>query len=495
MLTKYLFDHQWKSFSRNESWSSNILNNIFYGILILYILLVFISFDIFIEDFIVKVGRKPVDLINSVLLWYLFCDLLCRCYLQQLPAVQFIPYLRFNIGRKELIYFLLFRSYLNLFNIIPWLIVIPISLKIIIPNYGLMSATIYLVGILMLLTLNNYLSIYLHLQFQKRFIYILIPIGLLICVSAFAINDIQINDLSISFGQALLNGNPIVIGILISLNILVLVVIVRYLLQNFYIDEVSKKEVKAAPGKIDISFFNNTKAVSQYLWLEFSLLTRNNRSKRTLVLLPSVMIYFSYLELQSNTAISKFMTLLFMSCSIPIAAATYGQFLFSWESAYFDGIISRKNHFRNYVKAKYFLMIILVSAVFIPLFFGFVIYRREDLTLLFSIYLFTLGVMCFIILLFGTYNNRRIDISHNNWFKYQGAKGIHIILSFTIMLIPACVYLLFNYIISETAAKLSLTISGLLFLISHNWWIAHIIVPNFMARKYKNMEGYRKLST
>ena len=235
--------------------------------------------------------------------------------------------------------------------------------------------------------------------------------------------------------------------------------------------------------------------LGQYLWLEINLLIRNKRTRRVLTMMPVIMIYLAYMELQANSPVSKSMIVLLMSCTIPIAAASYSQFLFSWDSSYFDGIMARKNNFVTYVKAKYLLMVMLVLVMFIPFIIVFMSTGNTDSVLLFSILLFILGVMCFIMFFFGTFNDGRIELSQSQWFKYQGVKSAQFLLSFIIMLLPLGIYTLFKNILNDSAGKLAIALPGLVFLISSNWWIRHIIVMRFLARKYKNMEGYRKLAT
>jgi hypothetical protein len=62
------------------------------------------------------------------------------------------------------------------------------------------------------------------------------------------------------------------------------------------------------------------------------------------------------------------------------------------------------------------------------------------------------------------------------------------------MLLPLGIYSLFNYLFNPIAGEIAIAFPGLIFIIFHDWWIKRIIVPNFRNRKYKNLEGYRKLS-
>ena len=177
-----------------------------------------------------------------------------------------------------------------------------------------------------------------------------------------------------------------------------------------------------------------------------------------------------------------------------MAASIYGQFLFSWESTYFDSIMARKNNFLNYVKAKYYLLSGLATVIFIPLLILFSYTKRVDIFLLTSAFFFMTGVNSFIILFFGTFNNGRLDLSSSSFFNYQGVRGNQYLSSLIFMLLPLGIYSLFFYLFNSTVGKLAILLPGIFFTFSHNWWIKRLIVPQFYKRKYRNLEGFRKLS-
>jgi hypothetical protein len=448
-----------------------------------------------IDKTLVSLGGNPVDNFNSILLWYLTVDLFMRCLLQPLPTIEIIPYLRFRIRRKKIINYLLVRSAFNVFNYIPLLVVIPFSVKLIMPQFGTGLAMVYLSGFILLLTFNNFLALFIGFLIQKKSLYYSIPFGLLAGFAFLSKFGFPVSETSKVFGSYMLHGNLILFGALCVGIVLVIYAVSLLLLKNFYIDEIkSKKRQKASSWSFDFDTFKRFGEIGRYLSLEVSLLSRNKRPRQMLVMLPIFLAYFLFIFSTDKNLQSPFFLMLILTMLTGIGASMYGQFLFSWESSYFDCIMSRKNNFVNYVKAKYYLLSLLSVTTFIPLLIFFTLTKRIDILLLCSILLFIIGVNNFIFMFFGTFNNGRIDLGRSQFFNYQGVKGNQFLLSFLFMLLPTGLYSVFDYFINATAGKLAIAIPGLMFIIFHDWWIKRIIVPQFINRKYRNLEGYRKLS-
>jgi hypothetical protein len=172
----------------------------------------------------------------------------------------------------------------------------------------------------------------------------------------------------------------------------------------------------------------------------------------------------------------------------------YGQFLFSWESSFFDGIMARKNNLKRYMLSKYYLLVLMAIAGFIPFYLFLSFSSKADQVLLLAFFFFTIGVTCSMVLFIGTYNDGRIALDQTQFFKYQAVKGTQFILTIAFSLIPIGLFELFKFFFGEEAGKMAIAIPGLLFLLLHRQLIQWFIVPQFQRRKYKNLEGYRKLS-
>lgn len=193
----------------------------------------------FIGEILNEAGGEPVETFNSILLWYIAIDLFLRCLMQPLPTLQVTPYLRFRISRLKIISFLLFRSFWNLFSLIPWLVFIPFAVKILLPIYGIGSTITYILGILLLIILNNYLAVLIGFIVKKNVTYLLVPISIVALFPIFQKLHLPVRDISITTGLYLVQGNLVLFGILLATIFIILISTCRLLLSNFYIDEIA----------------------------------------------------------------------------------------------------------------------------------------------------------------------------------------------------------------------------------------------------------------
>jgi hypothetical protein len=489
------YSHYWKGLIRNAAWRRNILTKIVFGILMLYLIMLFVYVGVSLDQILLKKGGNPVDTFNSFLIWYFVFDLLMRSMMQSLPVIQVIPYLRFKFRRATIIHYLLLKSLWNIFNFLPWLIIVPFCIRIL-PASG-HSGIFYIVGILALVLINNFLALYFQYISQKKFLLSLIPMG--IVALCFGLQNLtgHIGTVSIWLGNGLVNGNLILlIGLLLVL-VLVYQINSRLLYNGFYLDEIKTKKgsddrFARLPG---MHIFDRLGLIGKYMALEANMLFRNKRPRQGLVMLP---IFWAYLVFMMMKDADKFtsgaMGVYFLSILMGIGSIVYGQFLFSWESSYFDGISARKIDFLKYVLAKYYLMGLLVLISSVPLYFALVVFAHISPLLWLSLTLFVLGPIHFIVFYMGTFNDARVDLAMGQFFNYQGVKGKHFLVSFAFFLIPFFLYLLLNALIGQTLALWTLSLIGVLFFATHKYWIKAIVIKNFNSRKYKNLEGYRKLT-
>jgi hypothetical protein len=185
------------------------------------------------------------------------------------------------------------------------------------------------------------------------------------------------------------------------------------------------------------------------------------------------------------------MGLFFILVCIGFGNSIYGQFMFSWESTYFDGLMARKMNFKRYVLNKYYVMCALSTLAFLTFLITFLINGKVSPFILVSFYLFTIGFIGFAVMWFATFNSGRMELSKSQMFNYQGIKGSHFLLTFFIMLVPFGLFVLLKFLTNEHVAATVFSLIGLLFIITHKWWIENIIIRRFMEHKYSKLEGFR----
>ncbi len=490
----YLFSHIRKSFIRNERWRRNLLARILFVLLGFYFITLFLILGFSISSALASEGGEAAGKFMMWILYYLAADYIMRCFLQQLPSLEVIPYLRFRIRRKKLVTHLLVRSSLSLFNILPFFIIIPFAVAVLGPSKGFAAALLFIAGCILLIILNNLVGLLTGLLTRINSVYWAIPLGFAAVIALAKGLEGSLYEPSRALGYALADGRPLPFLVTAVLITAVIWLIHRLLHRHLRVDLAGTRHRLRAPGASFAGRFSRLGDTGRYMSLEISMIFRNKRSRNTMLLVPFFMVYAVFYFLINDETQGRFFTILITTMLLGLGSMSYGQLLFSWESSYFDGLMARKNDFVAYVRAKYYLQVLLTLINFIPLAFVIAFSGRVNMVLLTALMLYTIGPNSFITMLLATLNDARIDLDAGTFMNYQGMKGTQFIMTFLFVLIPTGIYQLVCLVSDESTAIIILASLGLIFIASSKWWLKKIIAETFMRRKYKSLEGYRKLS-
>ncbi len=165
-MFRVLFLHTWREMVRSVIWKRSLGASIFWGILITLLALNMLSFGLLFDRILTKIypDRDPIQLINGILLYYLVADLLIRRFLQQTPVLKIRPFLILPLKRSTLVHFLISKSFLSLFNILPLLILVPVVVKVMVPAVSPLTAWFWTTGVFMLMLSNSLIHLYLDRQ-------------------------------------------------------------------------------------------------------------------------------------------------------------------------------------------------------------------------------------------------------------------------------------------------------------------------------------------
>ncbi len=462
--------------------------------LALYFLFMFAFIGFSINELSALLKINPIEAYKFLLAWYFIVDLVIRTFFQSILSFKIVPYLRLNIKRFRLVNYALSFSLLSIYNVLPIVLFIPFYFYVghITEATGTMGTVLFVAAIILLTLLNNYLAVFFQFLSSKNVYYRLLPILLLSIVIGLR-RYFQIPSFYIPYinNDLLVNVN---IGYIITL-IIILLILIRFvqikLSKILYWEYIFNTKDKSSFLKFRFSepiFSYNI--IIQYIIVEILLLFRNKRPRQMLSMLPLSIVFFSLMIL-NETNPHKFIYLVSLSIILCFGSALYGQYIFSWESSGFDGILSRKINLTNYIRAKYYMLLLLTVMTFVPCSIIFRFENKVDIGFFISLFLFSIGVTSFIILYLATFNNKRMNPNENDLLKYKGTSTNQFALSIIFVLLPWGLYTALCYLFNELYAKIGLSAVGIIFCITHIWWIENIIVPAFKYRKYKNLQGFR----
>ncbi|MCF8296691.1 MAG: DUF5687 family protein [Saprospiraceae bacterium] len=488
-----LLKHYKKETFRSSVFTKNLTISIIVGFFMflgaLYLLMIGLLIDkILTEAF---PDNDPIIIFNGILLYYFAIDLVLRFLLQGVPVVSIQPYLHLPVKKQKIIHYFLIRSIIRYVNILPLFVMIPFAFKVIAPYESINAALIWLGGFVLIMLTNSYLTLYFKKQLVAKPI---IPAIVAAIITIFMILDkyaiISLSSISSNLFEYLIQD-----GIYIFLPLLLFLIVYffnyNYFIRHSYPEEISIKKKKDAITTKRLDFLEKYGETGQVLMLELKLILRHKRTKSLLYM--SVLFLFYGLFFYTQEKVSEMMPAMLIFCGIFITGfftISYGNFLFGWNSNFFDGLLSTNINTTNYLKAKLwiFLSVSIVAFVLsIPYaYFGF------DIVLInFCALLYNLGVSSFVIIYFATIKPKRIDLNQSHAFNFNGVTGSQYVAMLPVMVAPMIIYAPFGIFISQEAGFIAVGVVGIIGLLFYKTWL-RLLAKRFSKMKYSIAEGFRQ---
>lgn len=492
MLLTFL-RHQWLGFWRSKGKGREFGIKLFMAFLILYLAATGLVIGFNMEGLILELfPDKSVFLVfNGLVLYYFTLDFLFRFQLQELPALAIVPYLHLPVSKTKILQFLQLKPLFSIFNLIPFLIFAPFILTGIREISDINATIMYLFAILCLVLWNNYAVLYAKRIATGRLTFMVT--GFTLAVAAASLEYLGIFKLSALsdtlFKQIL--DTPWIALYFVLPTALIIWVNNSYLRKHLYIEEITQKNTAFQRFTFDLpeAFGIPGKLAA----LELKLIPRNKRPRATvsksLLFLFYGLIFYTPKALNNNEFGLLLFAAVFMTGNISLI---YGQFMFGWQSAEFNGLLTSKMTIRDFFRAKLLLMTSWTVA-FTLILSPYGLLSPKILLLHLVTCLYHLGIGNVVILYFATLNYKHIDLSKSSSMSWQGVSTSTILLTLPLIILPIVIYFLFSWILSPYPALFLLGAAGLaaFFLQGKALKILH---RAFIQRKYQITEGFRQNS-
>ncbi|HTM97801.1 MAG TPA: DUF5687 family protein [Pedobacter sp.] len=490
MLSTFL-NQQWKDFWRSRNRGGSIAAQILLGFFMLYFLAVAVGAGFSMPFLLPKIfpNQDAIVSFNGLILYYFAFDFLMRLQLQELPTLSIIPYLHLRIPKIKIINFLNVKALFSAFNIIPIFVFFPFCLMKILGMHGFFVTLMYMISILSITLFNNYLILYIKRKSISNLGYTLGGIAL---IGGFAALEyykvISIMAASNYVFKALIQYPYLGFGFTLFAYV-IFRINATYLTQNLYIEELSKKQEKKV--STDYAFLNRFGKVGELAALELKLILRHKRSRTTVLMGFFFLLYGFIFYKEKALNRDAFGMMIFGAIFMTgFSILSYGQFMFAWQSAHFDGLLVNKIDFKDYIKAKFLLFTIACTITTVLASFYFFI-SPKLLLLQLAAYLYNIGFSTVLVLFLATFNYKRIDITKSATFNYQGVGASQWILMIPFMLVPYLFYLPFNLFNKPFWGLIAIGVFGLAMLLTRSFWI-NLIIKRFEKQRYKIAEGFRE---
>jgi hypothetical protein len=377
-------------------------------------------------------------------------------------------------------------------NYIYYTIFIPFSINSVAYFYNSKTAIVWLLTILMISLFDNFLITYFKRQLGNKPLVTLffgLFMAALFLMDYFKIYSIR-NISEVVFTAIMLNKVFLIIPIILVS--LLYYFNLFFLKKNSYLEEIGKNDSKKAVHSKDFGFIKQLGVIGELINLEIKLLLRNKRSKSVLIMSNIFILYGLFFYNQNHNLGSGGMLIIIGMLITSGFIMAYGNYLFSWESGYFDLMISNNIDYKKYFQEKYFLLASITSIAYLLslsyAYFGIQIVYFNTVCFLFNI-----GFNIYVVLYFSLNNKRFIDLSKKAAFNYQGLSAKHYITMFPILFLPIIIYGIFSLCFNRTFGLIVLGSIGIIGLLLHNI-IINFIVKKFHYKKYDMAEGFRQRS-
>lgn len=265
----------------------------------------------------------------------------------------------------------------------------------------------------------------------------------------------------------------------------------NYLKGDLYLD--AGLSVKNDIAKTEnLTWLNQFGTLGTFLKNDIKLIKRNKRSKTTVGF--SVMFLFYGLIFFNNPTQPEVM---YIFAAIFVTGGflfTFGQFVPSWDSSYYQLMMTQNIPYRGYLNSKWWLIVIatVVSTILSSfyLYFGWQIYLTVVAGAIYNI-----GVNSHLVLLGGAYTKTPIDLSMSKG-AFGDKKSFNVntmLLSLPKMVLPVLLYWLGSFLMNPKLGLILVALVGVLGFVFRDA-VFSIIEKVYKKEKYKTIEAYKQKS-
>lgn len=478
---------EWKQFSRSSYFQKGLAIKILLAFGALYFLAMAIFLGIGVVFGLEEAfpEKDPFKVLNNYLIYYVLGDLAFRYFLQQLPVMNIKPLLILPIKRSAVVRFLLLKTNLSFFNILPLFFFIPIAGVLLFKSYDVVGTLVWLLSFICIGFSINYANFLIN----KTKVYFFIILGLV--ATLLALNFYGIIDIASYFGTAFYAIYTDLYWILIPMILLYLLFKINYnfIFKQFYIDGAIVEKASDVKS-YDLSFLDRFGKLSIFLKNDVKMILRNARPKQ--VLLTSFFFLFYGLIFYTQDMYSEIpVVLAFASMFITGGfLLTFGQLVPSWDSEYYKLMMSQNIPYRQYLESKLYLMIFatLISIILsLPyLYFGWDIYA-----MILAGGLFNIGLNTFITLYGGALNRVPVELNQKAkaFSNTNGFSPAQLLISLPKIFGPMLLFYIPYKLINFDAGLIVLGLSGVVGLLLKNVFL-NKIEKVYQKGKYKTIAAF-----
>jgi hypothetical protein len=486
-MFKRFVELEWKQFRRASYFQKGLAIKILMGFLVLCFggIALFFGAGVFFIAKKVMPEVDPIETVNKFLIFWFLFDLLIRYFMQQLPVMNVKPLMTIPINRSSAIHFLLGKTSVSFFNILPLFVFVPFSIVMLFQGYPILSVLGWLLSVVAITLCLNFINFLVN---KNNVVFYCLLTVLALCVGLEYYNIFKVSK---PIGDAFnfLFNHPYLAFLPLAMVVVLYRATFSFIKKGFYLDDAVSKKIKEV-NATDLSWMNRFGNVAPFIKNDVKLIWRNVRPKQ--VMLMSFMFLFYGLFFFTQDIYKEMPALLAFAAMFITGGflISFGQLVPSWDSEYYKLLMSQNIPYKQYLESKWYLMVFAVIISFILatpyIYFGWDIYA-----MIASGAVFNVGLNSFITLFGGALNRVPIELNvkAKAFSNTNGFNPVQLLIALPKVFLPMILFYIPYKLIGFNAGLITIAMSGVLGIVFRTY-IFNFIVNIYKKGKYKTIAAF-----
>ena len=481
---------QWKSFFRSSNLGKSLGIKIVMGFFGVYMLLSLAGLGTGMYFILKEIypDQSPMWSISQYFIYWILIELFLRYFMQKLPVMDIKPFLTTPVKKSTIAHYILGRSAASIYNLLTIFFVVPFAIVLLFNDYPILNVLLWVVAVMAIVLCINYVNLLINKN-EK----VLIGIASILAIG-YGLDYFDVFSVKEFFAPVFhaLYAYPATVSIPIAFAVGIYYVNYRFLKDKIYLDATLKaKRVEANTS--DLTWTKRFGEMGSFLQLDLKMIWRNKRTKSQVFISLLFVFYglvFYTVEVYSSMMPMKAFVGIFMT---GIFLSNFGQFIPAWDSSYYSMMMSQNIPMRKYLESK--VILITVSVVFMFLLtIPYVYFGWEALAINFGCAMYNLGVNIPVILYFGSFNKKRIELDQSPFGNMQGTSATQFLIMLPVLVVPIVLFSIFYYVFNLQVAVIALSVLGVIGFAMKNY-LLNLITEQYKRKKYGMIAGFKEKSS
>ncbi len=475
---------------RSKSFRSGIWYRVLMGFAALYLLAILLFMGIGVYFILEEEGfSNPLSEMNSYLFYYIAYDLVFRFMLQKMPVTQIQPLLSQPIRRSAIVNFSLTRTLYAFFNWSHLFLLLPLSVVLVAKGgYDLIGVAGWVVAVMGLIYTNNFLNVLVNNSDRIFYPALVVLVGLGLS-QYFGLFDITVH--SRQFFDFVYQS-PLISPVFVVVALIAYAAAFSFFRSKLYLDGFLKAKASKFRNR-DLGWLDRFGQLGVFLRNDIRMITRNKRPRMTLItagvfLFYGLLFFTGSIEIYEGPYWGLFAGLFVTGGWV----FTFGQFIPSWDSAYYPFMMTQNIPYRNYLDSKWWLMVI-GTGVSIILSLPYMYFGMDALLAVITAGIFNLGVNSHMVIWGGAYVKTPLDLTATNK-AFGDSKSLNaktMVLIIPKLLLPMLLYYLGTFTGQAYAGYVFVALAGLMgFLLKGR--VFDLVEKTYFREKYATLKAYKE---